>query len=97
MLRDVVLSYLRSLRFLAPFLLTHVVFRLLSVALLMPLVGWMLALTLRFSEQTALTDQDIARFLLTPVGALGARLVLSVLGGAMVLDLAVMTATIRSQ
>ncbi|MEM8570435.1 MAG: glycerophosphodiester phosphodiesterase family protein [Pseudomonadota bacterium] len=97
MLRDVVLSYRRALEFRAPFLITHVFFQLVSTAVLMPLIGWLLALTLRFSDQSALTDQDIARFLMTPAGALGGLLVLSVLLGALVLDVAVMTSTIRSR
>lgn len=97
MLSDVVDSHRRALRLIAPFLATHVFFRLVSAAVVMPLIGWMLALTLRFSAQSALTDQDIARFLLTPAGALGALLTLSVFVGALVLDVAVMTATIRSK
>ncbi|MDW4551213.1 glycerophosphodiester phosphodiesterase family protein [Defluviimonas sp. D31] len=79
-----------------PFLLTHIVLRLVSVAIVLPLIGMLLALMLNFSDQTALTDQDIARFLATPAGAIGALLIGSAVIAAMTLDVAVMMATIRS-
>ncbi|MCW3783446.1 glycerophosphodiester phosphodiesterase family protein [Defluviimonas salinarum] len=93
---DVAESYRQAFRFLAPFLLTHIALRLVSAAIVLPLIGVLLALTLKFSDQTALTDQDIARFIFTPAGAVGALLIGSAVIAAMTLDVAVMTATIRS-
>ena len=55
-----------------------------------------MAVSLSFSNQSALTDQDIVRFLLTPVGALSGLIVVSLLIVSMVLDVAVMTALLQS-
>lgn len=96
MIREVIDSYRQALRLLTPFLATHVFFRLVSAALLTPLFGLLITLSLWFSDQSALTDQDIAMFLLTPAGAIGALVLASTMVAAMVLDVAVMTATIRS-
>ena len=60
--------------------------------MLVPVIALVLAATLSFSDQSALTDQDIARFLATPAGAIGALAVVSLLIVAAVLDVAAMTA-----
>lgn len=79
MIRNVLVDYRQALRFVAPFLATHVFVRLVSAVLVTPLIGVLIAVPLWFSDQSALTDQDIARFLVTPAGALGALALGSVL------------------
>lgn len=74
----------------------HLVVLLLTSAIVVPLIGLTLQLVLSFSGQTALTDQDIARFLLTPMGAIGGLAVVSLVVTAAVLDVAMMaTALVR--
>lgn len=97
MIREVLDHYRSAVAMFAPLLTIHVFLRLVFLALILPLIGLLLALTLQFSDQTALTDQDIARFLLTPAGALGALVIGSALVAALILDVAVMTATLRSR
>ncbi|MEX0284542.1 MAG: glycerophosphodiester phosphodiesterase family protein [Paracoccaceae bacterium] len=96
-MRNVFENYRHALHLLAPFLTTHVFFRLAMTALILPVMGLLLALTLRLSDQTALTDQDILYFILTPAGAIGALVLASLLIAAAILDVAVMSATLRSQ
>lgn len=96
MISDVTDSYRQAVRLLPAFLVTHVFFRLISAAVLVPFIGFLIGVTVGFSNQTALTDQDIARFLLTPAGATGAILTAAVTIAAATLDIAVMTATLRS-
>jgi glycerophosphoryl diester phosphodiesterase len=95
MLRETVSSYREALRLWLPFLTVHLFIRLVTTAILVPVVGLLLAATLAFSDQTAVTDQDIARFLLTPAGAAGGLAVVSLMIVAAVLDVAVMTAILR--
>lgn len=97
MLREVLDHYRSAAAMFAPLLTIHVFLRLLFGALVLPLLGVLLAVTLQFSDQSALTDQDIARFLLTPAGALGALAIGSAFVAALILDVAVMTATLRSR
>ncbi len=92
MLRDTLDSYAQALRLWLPFLAVHLFIRLATSAVLVPVIGLLLALTLWFSGQSALTDQDIARFLVTPAGAIGGLAVVSLLVVAAVLDIAAMTA-----
>lgn len=73
-----------------PLLATHVVVVVATLALITPLVTGALHLGLRASGSPALTDQEIAAFLFSPLGA-----VLGLIGGslyvtAVVLELAVM-------
>ena len=51
-------------------LLVHLIFTALGVALFTPLIGATGRLLLRLSDQPALADQDIAYFLLSPLGML---------------------------
>jgi glycerophosphoryl diester phosphodiesterase len=95
MLQETLNSYREALRLWLPFLAVHLFIRLVTTAALVPVIGLLLAVSLSFSEQSALTDQDIARFLLTPAGAIGALAVISLLIVAAVLDVAVMTAILR--
>lgn len=70
--------------------------RLVSYAVLAPVVGLLLGYALSFSNQSALTDQDIAGFVLTPAGAVATVLVLSVLLIVEVLGFAFMAAVWRA-
>lgn len=79
-----------------PLLASHIFIRLVAAAVLVPLIGVLLGFTLSFSDQSALTDQDIARFLLTPVGAIGALIVGAFVIITAVVDVAFMTAVIRA-
>ncbi|NQZ52557.1 MAG: glycerophosphodiester phosphodiesterase, partial [Moritella sp.] len=47
------------------FLAVHVSLRLLALALIAPLLGTLINLGVSFSSQSALTDQDIALFVLS--------------------------------
>jgi glycerophosphoryl diester phosphodiesterase len=72
--------------------MVHLFIRLATTAVLVPVMALVLSVTLSFSDQSALTDQDIARFLATPAGAIGGLVVISLLVVAAVLDVAAMTA-----
>lgn len=63
--RDVLNAYAESGSRWRVFLSVHVFLRLLAVALTAPLVGGLINLAVSFSHQAALTDQDIALFLLS--------------------------------
>lgn len=95
MLKDVFQNYRVALGQWLPLLATHLFIRLVVAALLLPLISLLLASTLYFSDQTALTDQDIASFLLTPAGAIGALAILTMALIALVLDVVIATAIIR--
>jgi glycerophosphoryl diester phosphodiesterase len=79
----------------APFTLVHLALRLLSAAAIVPASGLVLAAALAIEGQTAITDQDIALFLLTPAGFAGALAIIGLSIIASVLDLTVMTNTLR--
>lgn len=81
----------RSAGRLAAFTVAHVVLRIVASAVMIPLAGLALTLALSRSGQSALTDQDIALFLLTPEGFAGMLALFSILIAVAVLDLAVMT------
>ncbi len=97
MFQSILLSYRHALRLWVPLLASHIFVRLVATAVLLPLTGILLAFTLSFSDQSALTDQDIARFLLTPAGAIGALVVGAFVIIAAVVDVAFMTAVIRAE
>ncbi len=96
MLRETLHRYQDALRLWLPLLSVHLFIRLLITAAIVPVIGGLLALSLSFSDQSALTDQDIARFLLTPVGAFSGLVVVSLVIVAAVLDVAVMTALLQN-
>ncbi len=52
--------------------------RLLSFAFITPIAGFVASFAVSLSNQSALTDQDIARFLITPVGFFAALVVAAV-------------------
>ncbi len=60
-------------------MLTHLAFSALSLVLFAPLIGLSSRLLLKLSGQTALADQDIAYFLLSPFGLIGLTLFASLL------------------
>ncbi len=94
-IRDVLACYRAALGYLAPFTLIHLAVRLLVAAVVAPLGGILLALSLAASGRSAVTDQDIARFLLTPAGAAGALTLVGLFIIAAVLDVAVMSNALR--
>lgn len=65
--------------------------QLIGLAVVMPLLGALTGFAVSLSDQSALTDQDIARFLLTPLGFLLGLGVVSVWLVVTVLGTAVMT------
>ncbi len=91
MLREIRIRFQEAFARWLPFLTVHLFIRLVIAAILVPLIGALLALSLSFGDQAAMTDQDIARFLLTPAGLLAGIAVVSLLVIAAVLDVAVMT------
>ena len=93
---DVRDSYGEAWRLIAPFLATHLAVRLIAAALVVPLAGVILGIALARAGRDAVTDQDIALFLATPGGFVAGLALVSLLVVAAVLDVAVMTATIRS-
>jgi glycerophosphoryl diester phosphodiesterase len=77
------------------FVPVYLVLRLATLALIAPGFALLVNLAVSLSDQSALTDQDIAMFLFSPLGALAGIGVISVLLVAEVLGFAVMTAVLR--
>ncbi len=73
-----------------PFLTTHVALTLLATAIIFPIVAVFVRLAISLSGEPALADQDIARFLLSPVGLVCLIVILSVLITIGVLEISVM-------
>ncbi|MFT5438251.1 MAG: glycerophosphoryl diester phosphodiesterase [Alphaproteobacteria bacterium] len=96
MLSQILNSYRHALRLIGPFLAIHVFFRLISSAILVPVIVLLAGIAISFSDQSALTDQDIARFLATPAGAIGGLAIVSLLIVSAILDVALMTGVLRS-
>lgn len=71
--------------------------RLLSFAIIAPLTGIIGSLAIALSDQTALTDQDIARFLLTPTGFVAALVVIAVFLTGSFVGFAAMAVDVRGQ
>ncbi|MGD9293801.1 MAG: glycerophosphodiester phosphodiesterase [Roseobacter sp.] len=90
------MSYKEALRHATPLVVAHLFVRLVSAAVIVPVIGLLLAVTLSFSDQSALTDQDIARFLFTPAGAIGGLSVCALIIAAAVVDVTFMSAVFRS-
>mgnify|MGYP000648262100 CR=1 FL=1 len=76
-------------------LAVHVSLRLLALALIAPLLGALVNLAVSFSDQSALTDQDIALFVLSPIGFILSLAVLSIVLVAEVTGFAVMAASLQ--
>ena len=94
-LHDVLHSYRSAFARWLPYLAAHIFIRLIVTSLMVPLIALALSATLFFSDQTSLTDQDIAKFLFTPAGIIGAFAILCLLISALVLDVVVATAILR--
>ncbi len=94
--REVFESYRTSIQFLWPFFLTHLLVRLLVLAVITPLAGLLLSVAITSSGQDALTDQDIAYFLFTPLGMVAALAIACLLVVAAVFDISIMTAILRT-
>ncbi|MEM9394885.1 MAG: glycerophosphodiester phosphodiesterase family protein [Pseudomonadota bacterium] len=95
MFKETLIRYREATSIWAPLFTVHVFIRLMISALLVPVIAALLALSLSASGQSALTDQDIARFLFSPAGALAGISIISLLIVAAVLDLAVMSALLH--
>lgn len=78
------------------FVPVYLILRLASLALLAPAMGLVINLGVALSAQSALTDQEIARFLLSPLGFGAGLAVVAVLLVAEVLGFAVMTGVLLS-
>ncbi|WP_455372579.1 glycerophosphodiester phosphodiesterase family protein [Limibacillus halophilus] len=89
-------AYARAWRRRASVIPLFVGIRLLSLAVVLPLTGVVVSLAVGLSGQSALTDQDILRFLLTPLGFAAGCLAVSVLLIGSVVGLAAMTLDLRS-
>ncbi len=74
---------------------TYISLRLLTLAVLAPLLGGLMNWAVSLSSQSALTDQAIAGFVLTPVGFVASILMLSLFLLVEVLGFALMTAVWR--
>lgn len=74
----------------------YLALRLVSYSVLAPLLAALIGFSVSLSAQSALTDQDIAGFILSPAGFVAAVLVLSLLLVVEVLGFALMTAIWRS-
>ena len=83
-------------RFRGPLIAAHLANRLLLAAIVVPVAAAILRLGIGLSDQTALTDQDIAQLLLSPIGIACAVVVASVVILGAVLNVAMMTAVIHS-
>ncbi len=73
----------------------HLVMSVLAVAVVTPLVGLSVRFGVSFSGGAALTDQDIARFLLSPVGVVVLILVAAIMLTAGILELAALLSALR--
>lgn len=93
--RDVTTSFRTAWRFQWPFLVVHLLVRLLVLAIVTPLASLALSVAIARSGQSALTDQDIAYFMLTPAGLAAALVVFCLLIAGAVLDVAIMTGILR--
>ena len=83
-------------RFRGPLIAAHLANRLLLAAIVVPAAAAILRLGIGLSDQSALTDQDIAQLLLSPIGIACAVVVASVVILGAVLNVAMMTAVIHS-
>ncbi|MEM1302901.1 MAG: glycerophosphodiester phosphodiesterase family protein, partial [Pseudomonadota bacterium] len=94
-MKTVLDSYRFALQKWGPLVAAHAFIRIFVSSIMVPVIGIGLSLTLLASDQAALTDQDIARFLFTPAGAIGAVVLISLLLVAIVLDVIIATAVLR--
>jgi glycerophosphoryl diester phosphodiesterase len=94
--RDVLAGFRTAWQFRWPFLVAHLLVRLLVLAIITPLASLVLSFAIATSGQSAVTDQEIAYFLLTPTGLVAALVFLCLLTAGAVLDVAIMTSVLRT-
>jgi glycerophosphoryl diester phosphodiesterase len=94
--KEVLKSYRKAWRFGWPFLVAHLTVRLLVLACIAPAASLVLSLAISAKGQGAVTDQDIAWFLLSPAGLTAAFAALCLLIAGSVLDVSLMTMILRS-
>jgi len=87
-------SYARAVRHVWSFTMVRICVGLAVSALLVPLGALILGLALSFSAAGAVTDQEIARFLLSPAGFAGGLIFVSFVIVGAVLDVSVMSAAL---
>ncbi|WP_168201237.1 glycerophosphodiester phosphodiesterase family protein [Qingshengfaniella alkalisoli] len=80
-----------------PLLATHALLTGVTVALISPLLGLTIRIAVERSGQPVLADQDIAMFLLTPVGFIGAVVVGSIMLALAVLEVSVMMSVLHAR
>lgn len=95
-LNNVIGAYRESWSRRRLFIPLYLCVRLAGLAVITPALAAIVNLAVALSDQPALTDQDIAMFVLSPVGFVATLGVLSVLLVAEVLGFAVMAGTLRS-
>jgi glycerophosphoryl diester phosphodiesterase len=95
-IHTVVSAYSRAWSSRVAMISTVLTFRLIGLAILTPAVGLLINLAVSLSNQSALTDQDIARFLLTPIGSIVALGVLTTMAVISVLSFALLTLVIHN-
>lgn len=94
--RAVLADYRAALRRLPALVTIHLAVWLVWAAVLGPAFAVGLELVVRRSGQSAVTDQDIARLLLSPAGALGGLVLAAVWLVATVLTVAAMTLALNA-
>lgn len=95
--QSVFTDYKRAWRYRSAFVAIYVFVLVLMAAIVVPVIGLTLNAVLSVSGQSALTDQDIAGFLLTPFGFVGGLAVASLLVTASVLGVTMMAVALVSQ
>lgn len=88
-------AFRSSWRLRWPLLLSHLVFSLLVLAIMAPLLSLAIRAAIAFSGQPALSDFDIATYLLSPVGFVAGLFAASLVLTTAVLDTAFMMAIAR--
>ena len=95
-IQTVLSAFSRAWESRATMISTVLTFRLITLAILTPALGLLTNLVVSLSNQSAPTDQDIARFLLTPVGSIAVIGVLSFVIVIFVLGFALITLVIHN-
>jgi len=90
-------TYLTAWRFKGVFVPVYLLMRFLIYAVVAPALAFAIAFAVSLSGQSALTDQDIARFILSPIGMAAVLAVLSLLLLGETLSLAIMTGVLRAE
>jgi len=94
--QGVIGSYKTGLRFIWPLLLVHLSIRLLVGAIIVPVASLIVSAAIAARGQNALTDQDIAYFVLTPLGFVVVLIVASLFIVSAILDVAVISTVLRN-